>query len=87
VYPLRTAGAALCLSECEDSTPPPLVHTAPWGYVRLRFEHCTDADLTAWAERLKGTGWQEVHASFMHEPTAPGYAKALLSAMGSGPAS
>jgi uncharacterized protein YecE (DUF72 family) len=33
---LRRAGAALVLSEREDGAPPPLVETAPWGYVRLR---------------------------------------------------
>ena len=38
----------------------------------------SDADLAAWAERLAATQWQEVHAYFMHEPTAPGYAAALL---------
>jgi hypothetical protein len=26
------------LSEREDNAPPPLVETAPWGYVRLRLE-------------------------------------------------
>ena len=35
---LKGAGAALCLSEREDNAPPPLVETAPWGYVRLRLE-------------------------------------------------
>ena len=35
----RRAGAALCLSEREDNAPPPLVETAPWGYVRLRLEN------------------------------------------------
>lgn len=75
---LKGAGAALCVSEREDSTPPPLVETAPWGYVRLRLESYTDADLAAWAERLAATKWQEAHVYFMHEPTAPGYAAALL---------
>jgi uncharacterized protein YecE (DUF72 family) len=75
---LKTAGASLCLSEREDSTPPPLVQTAPWGYVRLRLENYSDADLAAWAERVAATQWQEVYAYFMHEPTAPGYAASLL---------
>lgn len=74
---LRAAGAALCVSEREDSAPPPLVETAPWGYVRLRLETYSDADLAAWAERLAATRWQQVHAYFMHEPTAPAYAAAL----------
>jgi uncharacterized protein YecE (DUF72 family) len=75
---LQAAGAALCLSEREDSLLPPLVETAPWGYVRLRLESYSDADLAAWAERLAATQWQEAHVYFMHEPTAPGYAAALL---------
>ena len=75
---LKTSGASLCLSEREDSRPPPLVETAPWGYLRLRLEAYSDADLAAWAARLAATQWQQVHAYFMHEPTAPGYAAALL---------
>jgi hypothetical protein len=66
------------VSEREDSTPPPLVKTAPWGDVRLRLESYTLADLAAWHARLAATGWQEVHVYFMHEPTAPAYARALL---------
>jgi uncharacterized protein YecE (DUF72 family) len=75
---LRRAGASLCLSEREDNAPPPLVETAPFGYVRLRLEHYSDADLKAWAERLAATGWDEVFVYFMHEPTAPAYAQALM---------
>ncbi len=75
---LRGAGAALCLSEREDNAPPPLVETAPWGYVRLRLEHYSDDDLRQWAERLAATSWREVYAYFMHEPTAPAYAQALM---------
>jgi uncharacterized protein YecE (DUF72 family) len=75
---LKQAGAALVLSEREDNAPPPLVETAPWGYLRLRLENYSDADLRAWAKRVAGTGWKETFAYFMHEPTAPGYAQALM---------
>lgn len=75
---LKAAGASLCFSEREDNTPPPLVETAPWGYVRLRLETYSDADLKAWARRLEATGWRQIHAYFMHEPTAPAYAKSLM---------
>ncbi len=75
---LQAAGAALCLSEREDQAAPPLVETAPWGYLRLRLETYSDADLAAWAQRLAATRWQEAHVYFMHEATAPGYAAALL---------
>jgi len=75
---LKSAGAALCLSEREDNALPPLVETAAWGYVRLRLETYADADLEQWARRLAQTKWSEVYAYFMHEPTAPAYAQALM---------
>ena len=75
---LKGAGAALCLSEREDGSPPPLVETSPMGYVRLRLETYSDADLEAWAKKLLATGWREVHVYFMHEPTAPAYAETLM---------
>jgi len=74
---LRNAGAALCLSEREDNAPPPLVETTSWGYVRLRIEEYAEADLTRWVERLRATAWTTTYAYFMHEPTAPQYARAL----------
>jgi uncharacterized protein YecE (DUF72 family) len=75
---LKGAGAALCLSEREDDAPPPLVETAPWGYVRLRLETYSDEDLGRWATRLGQTGWTDIYAYFMHEPTAPAYAQTLM---------
>ena len=75
---LKSAGASLCLSEREDKAPPPLVETAPWGYVRLRLEQYSDADLEIWADRLGATGWREIYVYFMHEPTAPAYAATLM---------
>lgn len=77
---LREAQASLCLSEREDEAPPPLVETAPWGYVRLRLETYDDAGFARWAGRLAATGWREIYAYFMHEPTAPAYAQALMKA-------
>ena len=75
---LRAAGASLCFSEREDNAPPPLVETAPWGYVRLRLEEYSDADLAQWAKRLAATGWHDKYVYFMHEPTAPAYAQTLM---------
>jgi len=75
---LKTAGAALCLSERENNEPPPLVETADFGYVRLRLETYSDQQLALWAQRLGKTSWQSIYAYFMHEPTAPAYAAALM---------
>jgi uncharacterized protein YecE (DUF72 family) len=77
---LKGAGASLCFSEREDGSPPALVETAPWGYVRLRLEQYSDDDLKQWAGRLGRTGWQDIYVYFMHEPTAPGYAQTLMKA-------
>jgi len=74
---LRAKGVALVLSEREDSTPPPMVETTSWGYVRLRLENYSDDDLREWARRLNATGWQETYVYFMHEPTACAYAARL----------
>lgn len=75
---LKAKGAALVLSEREDNAPPPLVETAPWGYVRLRLETYSEDDLRHWAARLAATGWRETFVYFMHEPTAPEYAQTLM---------
>ena len=75
---LRAADAALCLSEREDNAPPPVVETAPWGYVRLRLEHYADDDLRKWATTLAASSWHGAHVYFMHEPTAPAYAQSLM---------
>ena len=75
---LKGAGAALCLSEREDNAPPPLVETATWGYVRLRLELYSDDDLKEWVRKLEATSWRETFVYFMHEPTAPEYARKLM---------
>jgi len=77
---LKGVGASLCFSEREDNAPPPLVETAPWGYIRLRLENYSDDDLAQWAQRLRATSWQAIYAYFMHEPTAPAYAATLMQA-------
>lgn len=75
---LRGAGATLCLSEREDATPPPLLETSSWGYVRLRLERYSGHDLARWVERFNATAWDDIHVYFMHEPTAPEYARTLM---------
>ena len=77
---LKSAGAVLCFSEREDNAPPPLVPTADWGYLRLRLEQYSEADLARWARHIAEAGWRRSFAYFMHEPTAPAYAQALMQA-------
>jgi uncharacterized protein YecE (DUF72 family) len=46
--------------------------------VRLRLEVYSDDELKQWARRLEATSWRTIYVYFMHEPTAPAYAKALM---------
>lgn len=62
---LRSAGAALCVADDEKGTTP-LEATAPWGYLRLRRADYTEADLAAWAGRVRGA-WDEAFVFFKHE--------------------
>ena len=70
---LKGAGAALCLSEREDNAPPPLVETAPWGYVRLRLENYSDADLRAVGARgsRRPAGARSTSTSCTSRPRRP----------------
>ena len=63
---LRSAGAALCVAD-DDKGTTPLAATGTWGYLRLRREDYTDADLDAWAARLAGQAWTEAFVFFKHE--------------------
>ena len=45
----------------------PLVATASWGYLRLRRDDYTDADLAAWATRIGAQPWSDAYVFFKHE--------------------
>ena len=49
-----------------------LVRTANWGYVRLRANNYSDADLRNWLKRIKSQKWDETYVFFMHEDTGIG---------------
>ena len=70
---LRDANAALCLADTEDETTP-LQATADWGYLRLRDQGYTAADLEEWSRTITrlGTGWREAYVYFKHEEAGAG---------------
>ncbi|HZS37191.1 MAG TPA: DUF72 domain-containing protein [Polyangia bacterium] len=68
---LRARGAALVMSESEKVTAP-LVATADWGYLRLRREDYVDADITAWADKLRAQPWERAFVYFKHEDAGVG---------------
>ena len=76
---LRSARAALCVADDEKGTTP-LATTAPWGYLRLRREDYAEADLAAWADKVRGAGWEEAYVFFKHEEegAAPALARRFL---------
>ena len=51
---------------------PELVRTADWGYVRLREETYTKAQLERWIDRIRSPGWSEAYVFFKHEDAGAG---------------
>jgi len=68
---LRSHGAALCVAEDEDLATP-CIATADWGYLRLRRQDYGDAEVAAWAERIRSQAWQETYVFFKHEDSGTG---------------
>jgi uncharacterized protein YecE (DUF72 family) len=68
---LRTHGAALCIAEDEELAAP-TVATAGWGYLRLRRPDYGEAEVGAWAERVRAQEWDEAYVFFKHEDAGAG---------------
>jgi uncharacterized protein YecE (DUF72 family) len=77
---LRAANAALCVADTEDATTP-IEATADWGYLRLRDQGYTAADLEEWSRTIRrlGSGWHDTFVYFKHEEagTGPAFARQL----------
>jgi uncharacterized protein YecE (DUF72 family) len=69
---LRSHRAALCIADAEGLSTP-AVATAPFGYLRLRREDYGDADVAAWAARVRDTAaWKHAYVYFKHEDSGRG---------------
>ncbi|HZH04180.1 MAG TPA: DUF72 domain-containing protein [Myxococcaceae bacterium] len=68
---LQSHGAALCLSET-DETEPPRVATADWGYLRLRRTDYAEGALEAWAKWIQAQAWKGAFIFFKHEDEGRG---------------
>ena len=77
---LGAAGAALCIAEAGGEADAPNVATTDWGYLRLRRTDYSDADLAAWADRVRSQPWSDAFVFFKHEDEAagPAFAKRFL---------
>jgi uncharacterized protein YecE (DUF72 family) len=74
---LREHGAAWCMADMHEPTAP-LVATADFGYLRLRREVYSDAELNALYDRLSAQRFGEVFVFFKHEDDAPSLARRLI---------
>src|SRR5215470_16355415 len=54
---LREHHAVLCIAEAENDLEIPFESTADWGYLRLRRPDYGDAELKAWATRVRQQDW------------------------------
>ncbi len=79
---LSAAGVALCATDTDEAPAPPLVATAPFGYLRLRRADYDAAALRGWVEQLAAQPWGEAYVFFRHEDEArgPRLARALREA-------
>jgi uncharacterized protein YecE (DUF72 family) len=69
---LRARGAAMCLADTDEEPLAEVTATAPWGYLRLRRLAYSEADLAAWAERVRSQPWERAFVFFKHEDEARG---------------
>jgi len=69
---LKDNGAALCVADTGEEPVAPLVPTADWGYMRLRREDFSDADLIDWARRIREQPWNEAFVFLKHEEEGRG---------------
>jgi len=77
---LRRHRAALCIADEKDELKVPFVATADWGYLRLRRDEYSAANLKTWAKRVREQNWTDVFVFFKHEDTGTGprFAKKFL---------
>jgi uncharacterized protein YecE (DUF72 family) len=64
---LRTAGAALVVSDTGEEPVAPLVATTDWGYLRLRRETFGTRELKAWVARIREQPWTDACVYLKHE--------------------
>jgi uncharacterized protein YecE (DUF72 family) len=69
---LKENKVALCIAEAEGELEVPFVTTANWGYLRLRREDYSDAELKTWVKKVEKQGWSDAFVYFRHEDTARG---------------
>jgi len=80
---LRARDHALVLADVDDEDretgiDSEIISTANWGYLRLRRDSYSDADLADWARRIQSQGWSDSFVFLKHEDRGPQFAATLL---------
>ena len=69
---LRAESAALCVADTGEEPAIPLVATTDWGYLRLRREDFSDAELEEWAKKIQAQPWTDAFVFMKHEEEGRG---------------
>jgi len=69
---LRSQNRVFCVSDIEELPESYTFKTADWGYVRLRRERYTKAELVKWVKRIKAQKWKDTYVFFKHEDEGTG---------------
>ncbi|HEU4833235.1 MAG TPA: DUF72 domain-containing protein [Pyrinomonadaceae bacterium] len=69
---LRSQKRVFCISDIEELPASYTYRTADWGYVRLRRERYTEAELIQWIKRIKAQKWKNTYVFFKHEDEGTG---------------
>lgn len=67
---LRQHGCSLVLADTEENPVGELITTATWGYLRLRRDNYTPAELAQWLSRIQAQPWESAYVFFKHEEAA-----------------
>ncbi len=69
---LKENNCSMCIADGDDKLDVPFVSTADWGYLRLRRENYTAADLKKWMKKIHDQDWKTAFVFFKHEDEATG---------------
>ena len=69
---LRSQNRVFCVSDIEELPESYTFKTADLGYVRLRREKYTKAELVKWVKRIKAQKWRDTYVFFKHEDEGTG---------------
>ncbi len=69
---LHGKGSSLCIADTDENPANEIIHTAPWGYLRLRRSDYTDENLSEWLGKILSQKWKKAFVYFKHEDEARG---------------